>query len=76
MEKENKTLGTERCENIDTLHINKNILNNINRYYLNFSIKQHYLVERLTCFCLSLSSLSAVKKLYLTRELGHYIRTK
>ena len=26
MEKENKTLGTERCENIDTLHINKNII--------------------------------------------------
>ena len=23
MEKENKTLGTERCENIDTLYINK-----------------------------------------------------
>ena len=23
MKKENKTLGTERCENIDTLHINK-----------------------------------------------------
>ena len=26
MEKENKILRTERCENIDTLYINKNIL--------------------------------------------------
>ena len=26
MEKKNKTLGTERCENIDTLYINKIII--------------------------------------------------
>ena len=26
MEKENKTLGTERCQNIDTLYVNKIII--------------------------------------------------
>ena len=33
MDKRNKTLGKERCENIDTLYINKIIINNNNYYY-------------------------------------------
>ena len=35
MEKENKTLRTERCENIDTLYINKQIKLNIDKFQSN-----------------------------------------